>query len=348
MYKVQIPASNDTISHSNNFTALRLFAALLVLYGHSFDLYKIGGPSFMGWMPLGPVAVYIFFAISGYLISISWSRDSNILRFVFKRALRIFPGLAVCILLTIFVLGPLTTTLGIGEYFLHPVTLTYAKNIILNINYTLPGVFEANTFAGAVNGSIWSLPVEFAMYLIFALLSSFFKIKWMHRVAILALTLGFFAAYYYIGIPEIVFYSFPIKYIAICGMYFLVGSVIHQWDLLRFVSTSNVIVVVIIWISLSRWPMLFEYASYVLLPFLVIGFGTQSSVFLAKFDRFDYSYGIYIYAFPVQQLISMYFFDKGRLFGFLISTVCTCALAALSWHWVEKPALRHKNLLSFR
>jgi peptidoglycan/LPS O-acetylase OafA/YrhL len=333
------------INHSNNFTALRLFAAFLVLYGHSFDLYKVGGPSFMGWMPLGPLAVYIFFAISGYLISISWSRDSHVTRFIFKRALRIFPGLAACVLLSIFVLGAFTTTLPLAQYFADPVTLAYAKNILLNINYTLPGVFEYNAFPRAVNGSIWSLPVEFAMYLIFAFLSAILRVKWLQRVGMIGLAIAFFIAYYYVGMSEAVFYSFQIKYIAICGLYFLAGAIIHQWNLLRFISLSSIIAVIIIWLSLSRWPVLFEYASYAFLPFLVIGFGTNASRLFTWLDKFDYSYGIYIYAFPVQQLISLYFFERGHRFGLIASALATLCLAGLSWHLVEKPALQHKNLL---
>jgi peptidoglycan/LPS O-acetylase OafA/YrhL len=331
-------------NHANNFTALRLFAAFLVLYGHAFDLYKLTAPSFMGWMPLGPVAVYIFFAISGYLISISWTRDSNIVRFVLKRALRIFPGLVVCILLTIFILGPVTTTLLLGDYFKSPETLAYAKNILLNINYTLPGVFENNTYPRAVNGSIWSLPVEFAMYLIFAFLAFILRNKWLQRTGVIVLTGLFFIANYYIGLSDIVFYSFLIKYLAICGMYFLVGAAIHQWNLLRFLSAPNLIAIAVIWLSLSRWPVLFEYASYVLLPLLIIAFGTGASKAFIWLDKHDYSYGVYIYAFPVQQLISFYFFNYGFRFGIVASATVTLCLAVLSWHWVEKPVLQYKKL----
>ena len=276
-------------SHSNNFTALRLFAALLVLYGHAFELYKLPAPSFMGWMPLGPIAVYIFFAISGYLISISWTRDSHIVRFVLKRVLRIFPGLIVCILLTIFVLGALTTTLSFGDYFKNPQT-------------------------------------------------------WLQRAGVILLAVLFFIANYYIGLTTVVFYAFPVQYLAICGMYFLVGVGIHQWRLLRFLSASNVIAIAVIWLSLSRWPTLFEYVSYILLPFLTIAFGTGASKAFTWLDKYDYSYGVYIPAFPVQQVISFYFLNHGFRFGIFTSAIITLCLAALSWHWIEKPALQYKKL----
>lgn len=331
-------------SHTNNFTALRLFSAFLVLYGHAFDLYKIPAPSFMGWMPLGPVAVYVFFAISGYLISISWTNDGNIARFVLKRGLRIFPGLVVCILLTILILGPVTTTLPLSDYFKNPETFAYFKNIALNINYTLPGVFENNIYPRAVNGSIWSLPVEFAMYLIFACLAFILRNKWMQRIGVVILMALFFIANYYIGLATLVVYGVPIQYLAICGMYFLAGVGIHQWGIMRFSSAPNVIAITVIWLSLSRWPVLFEYTSYVLLPLLVIAFGTGASKAFMWLDKYDYSYGVYIYAFPAQQMISFYFFSYGFRFGIFTSAIVTLCLAALSWHWIEKPALQYKKL----
>jgi peptidoglycan/LPS O-acetylase OafA/YrhL len=331
-------------SHANNFTALRLFAAFLVLYGHAFDLYKLTAPSFLGWMPLGPVAVYIFFSISGYLISISWERDSHIVRFVLKRALRIFPGLIVCILLTIFILGTVTTTLPLSDYIRNPETWAYVKNIFLYINYTLPGVFENNIYPRAVNGSIWSLPIEFAMYLIFACLALILRDKWPQRVGVFLLGALFLVANYYIGLSTVIFYSFPLQYLAICGVYFLAGVVIHQWRLLKILSTPNVLFSIIIWLSVSRWPILFEYASYVVIPILVIAFGAGASKAFTWLDKYDYSYGVYIYAFPVQQLISFYFFNYGLRFGIVASAFVTLCLAALSWHWVEKPALQYKKL----
>lgn len=330
------------VNHANNFTALRLFAAFLVLYAHSFDLYKIVPATFINGIPLGEVGIDIFFAISGYLIAISWSREGRFSRFIYKRALRILPGLAVCVLLTIFVMGAWVTTLGWSEYLRHPVTLAYAKNMLLYINYTLPGVFEANVYPRIVNGSIWSLPVEFAMYLIFAAVSVLARSTGMHRAAVLGLAAVLFIIHYGVGTPEVVFYSFFIKYIALCGLYFLMGVIIHQWHLMRWASISSMVTVMVLWLSLSRWPLLFECSSYVLLPFLVIAFGTSASRLFTWLNKFDYSYGIYIYAFPVQQVISLYFYERGHVFGLFAAMLVTFCLGGLSWHLVEKPALRYK------
>lgn len=104
-------------SHRNNFTALRWFAAGMVLYGHSFVFLGLPEPTFLGWAPMGPLGVYIFFSISGYLVAQSWENDPNVFRFLQRRALRIFPGLFVCTVLSVFLLGPIFTTIPLLDYF---------------------------------------------------------------------------------------------------------------------------------------------------------------------------------------------------------------------------------------
>ena len=89
-------------SHSNNLTALRWLAASMVLYGHSFVLLGLPEPVFMGWAPMAPLGGFIFFAISGYLVAQSWESDPDAVRFLQRRTLRIFPGLIVCIALSVF------------------------------------------------------------------------------------------------------------------------------------------------------------------------------------------------------------------------------------------------------
>jgi len=153
----------------NNLDALRLFAAMLVLVGHSYIFMGVTDPIFLAAVPLGPLGVSIFFVISGYLVSESWDRDPDAVRFLARRALRIVPGLAVCIFLTAFLLGPALTTLPLSAYFKHPTVWDYLYNIGLYISYSLPGVFEKNRIAHSVNGSLWSLPVEFLLYLVVAL-----------------------------------------------------------------------------------------------------------------------------------------------------------------------------------
>lgn len=157
------------VPRTNNFDALRLLAATVVVYGHAFPLTKTAQVVILG-NSVESLAVKVFFVISGYLISESWLRDPQINRFLIRRALRIFPALIVVVLLSVLVLGPLATTLSIAGYFGNISVLMYLKNIFLYPVYYLPGVFQSNPYPIAVNGSLWSLPVEFSMYLLTPLL----------------------------------------------------------------------------------------------------------------------------------------------------------------------------------
>ena len=130
----------------NNFDLIRLVAASLVIFGHSFVFLGLTEPVFFSWLPPGPIGVHIFFIISGYLVAQSWSRDPNASRFLARRALRIFPGLAVCVLVSVFLIGPIFTTLTLKQYFRDHATFHYLRDIALYIQYYLPGVLQHHGF----------------------------------------------------------------------------------------------------------------------------------------------------------------------------------------------------------
>ncbi|MEI2833226.1 MAG: acyltransferase [Acidimicrobiia bacterium] len=151
----------------NNLNVIRLGAALLVIVDHAFPL--AGRPHWLAarfGFTLGTIAVSTFFFLSGLLIARSWNDDPNIKSFVLKRILRIFPGYWVAILFCAYVVGPMVTTISLSEYFSSRATLSYAVHnaLLFPIRYTLPGVFENNVYPQAVNGSIWTLPLEFFAY----------------------------------------------------------------------------------------------------------------------------------------------------------------------------------------
>jgi peptidoglycan/LPS O-acetylase OafA/YrhL len=336
--------------HHNNLTALRWFAAGLVLYGHAFVFLGLPEPLFLQWVPMGPLGVYIFFAISGYLVAQSWERDPHVLRFLAKRALRIFPGLAVCTLLSVLVLGPLLTTLDAGTYWRNEHTRGYLTNMALYITYHLPGVFANNRLPHAVNGSLWSLPVEFFMYLLLALLgllAAAFKavsnrlLAW--AVGVMAFVFMLLAALWAGTTTEaLVMYRTDLRQVPMCGVYFLVGASLFCFKLTKYFTLSNVLLALVLWLCLGVQPHWFAMAAWVVLPFVVLAFGLARQPWLVRMHARDYSYGIYIYAFPVQQTL-VSFWPQMPLPAYLLSTlVITVALAAASWHFVEKPALKLK------
>ena len=334
--------------HHNNLTALRWFAACLVLYGHAFVFLGLLEPLFLQWAPMGPLGVYIFFAISGYLVAQSWQRDPSVPRFLAKRILRIFPGLLVCTLLSVLVLGPWLTTLDMATYWRNEHTRGYFTNMALYMTYHLPGVFAQNKLPHAVNGSLWSLPVEFFMYLLLALLgvvgALLQKPKWGQWLTA-SVTLGFMALVSLWALPAteaLVYYRTDLRQIPLCGVYFMVGVCLYQFQLQKYFTLSNVVLAVVLWLCLAKDMQLFVMASWLVLPFVVLAFGLSRHSWFSRWHQRDYSYGIYIYAFPVQQTL-VSFWPQMPLWAYHLSTfVATVALAAMSWHLVEKPALKLK------
>ena len=131
----------NALRHDNNFDALRLFAAGMVIYGHGWILSTDTGPGFWG-VPFARIGLDIFFAISGYMVTGSWVRTPRLGPFLTKRALRIFPGLIACVLATAYIMGPRLTRLPVWEYLHNGNVLKYLENIRLFQRLYLPGVFE--------------------------------------------------------------------------------------------------------------------------------------------------------------------------------------------------------------
>ena len=336
-----------TRTADNNLDVLRVFAALLVLVGHSYIFQGRPERLFLGMTPLGPIGVYIFFIISGYLVTASWDRDPQLFRYFARRLLRIIPGLAVCIFLSVFVLGPLMTTLPLSTYFRQSTTYAYFTNVALYITYYLPGVFEVGHVPNAVNGSLWSLPVEFTMYIVVAVLGVTRGNRWVYLGVFVLSALG---AYFWAWRADmVVFYRYDVRQIFICGTFFWAGAVFFKFDLVRHLSTTAVVLAVTGLLCLEAFPPLLGIAQWVLLPVIVLAFGFAFSPLLLKLTATgDYSYGIYIYAFPIEQTVVHLL--PGMPIGryMLLCTALTYAAAILSWHLVEKRALSFKPRKSLR
>lgn len=163
----------DNRDRFNLFDLLRLIAAILVIYGHSYPLLGLIPPDFITrifpFVDSGAFVVYIFFTISGFLNAKSVAKNKATV-FYINRSLRIFPGLIVALIFAALLIGPLCTTLPLERYVASPQIWKYiASNSVLSPNYALPGVFGDNLYKTAVNGSLWTLPTEFVLYLILPL-----------------------------------------------------------------------------------------------------------------------------------------------------------------------------------
>lgn len=328
-------------SHNNNLTALRWIAALLVLYGHAFVFLGLPEPVFLDWQHMGHLGILIFFSISGYLVAQSWENDKNIIRFIQRRALRIFPGLIACILITVFALGPILTNLTLHDYIFNDQVFDYLKNIVLYINFNLPGVFIYNHYPNAVNGSLWSLPIEFFLYITLAIFGLFRFQKLMAIIVVLSFMA--ITKLWAMQAPDpFVVYRSDVRQIAWLGIYFWIGIIFFKFGIKRYFSQTNTFIAIILWLSLSRWPEIFTMASWIIIPFLALSFGLTNDNYITKMTRYDYSYGIYIYAFPIQQTVVSIFPEISILPYLLTTGIATIIFAGLSWHLIEKPAMTLK------
>ncbi|WP_298428709.1 acyltransferase [Rhodoblastus sp.] len=332
------------IHRSNGFDALRLFAASLVIYGHSAAL--------TGHMPAGmlggaihAIGVKIFFVISGFLITRSWQSDPNLLRFWSKRVLRIMPGLIMVCLASVFVLGPLVTKLPLAEYFRDRATYDYLWNIAFYPVYSLPGVFADNTVPSVVSGVLWTLPVEVAMYFGVPLLIGRHRRSPKLLVPVLAVAL-LAASLYFLRIaperPSLVLWGTDVIVALDLTCYFYFGASIA---ILRLEHRCSPVVAIVLFAIAARFldnEVLKEIALATTLSCFVVGAGRTRSALLSKFEGHDISYGVYLYGFPVQQTLIHFMGPQPAMFNFVAAMLITMLLATLSWRFVERPALALK------
>lgn len=342
----------------NNFDFIRFVAAVLVIITHSQGLLGNGDCDALceisrGTMQLSHLGVAVFFTISGYLIVKSYLSSDSVMAYLWRRFLRIFPALAVVMVLIVFVLGPCLTTLQLSDYFGNSYTYLPLLSISLYRLYlNLPGVFESNPHSAAVNGPLWTLAYEFSCYLLVVVagLTGLLKKRlWLLIVFGLGLALRI-----YLGAKLTIYsYSTPyllglnIMYVFEWGMYFLAGALVYLYrdkinlNLYWFLALL-VLLVVAIFVNEQYGRVVWM----LFIPVMVFAFAFLQGP-LNHFSKMgDFSYGIYIIGFPVQQTII--YLTGGKISTwqlFFYTMIILLPLAALSWHLIEKRALSYRNLV---
>lgn len=332
----------------NNFDALRVAAALSVLVSHQHALSGLPEPSAFRVHSLGGLGVVVFFCISGFLVAQSWQADPHFGRFALRRLLRIWPGLAVVVLLSALVLGPLVSTLPPSEYFSDPNFTKYMGNLRFDLFDQLPLFFVGNVMPTAINGSLWTIPAELKCYLLLAVagLTGLLRSRWLLvalLLAVLAIYLapapladGWFSTNHWTHKRRL-----PLEF----GLFFFAGTALHACRVHESRHRMRLALGVSWLLGLTALaasqPLL---ALWLTAPITVLAIGLASTPYLREAGRFgDLSYGLYIYAFPVQQTLIWAFRDRLPWTAILGLTLCTVFLLAFaSWHLVEKRALRLK------
>ncbi len=334
----------------HGFDLVRLLAALGVVFSHSFaTVGQLASEPIWRVVPgifnAATASVGCFFAISGFLVTRSFLARATSMRgiasFVLARLLRIFPAFIVCLIASML-LGAIVTTLTSQTYWASPQTWDYLwQNLILRRVNELPGVFTSNPHGSGVNGSIWTIPLEVGMYvatLAFGLLAA-----WRWRTAIVAVAL---VAWCYLAPQTFVFFVQQERNAAYAVLCYAIGTMWAVWNVgqtltLRAAAALTIVFVVAftqnVDLDIAR---LFAFAVVALLALYV---GRMQWSWMSHASRFgDLSYGVFLYSSPVQQTLVWAIPGIGLMSVLFASSALALVAAFLSWHVIEKRALRLK------
>ena len=330
---------------SNHFNLIRMLAAIAVLISHSYPL-ALGPPAvnpltdLIGFS-LGELAVVTFFGVSGFFISMSRDRAGGSLDYFCARFLRIYPGLTVVLLLTTFLLGAICTTLTLNEYLSDRETYRYVSGnlSLFGMRFSLPGVFTDNPLPG-INGSLWTLFYEVLLYVLVGALGAIhlftgrrfvgflvaygclyvtFKLAALHipSFAELSRVQAFFAS------------SFP----------FVIGMLFYRYR--QTIKLRLWCLVPLLGLATWSWHGDYFFECLVMAwVYLIFVLGFANNPWLDSYNQLgDYSYGVYIYAFPIQELLAHIQKGIGPLGMIAEALPIVLITAVLSWHLIEKPSM---------
>lgn len=344
----------------NNFPLVRWIGAILVFVGHMGHITQTSIPTYLGFQ-CQAIGVKMLFFLGGYFITLSWASDPSPLRYAIKRVTRLFPPLAVFVIAAAFIAGPLLSSLSLGEYFAHPQTYQYLLNLQLYIVYGLPGVFEHNLYPVAVNGSLWTMPVEAFMYVLVPVLIAVLRVKKENPRSVIRLGVAAAAvALGYLGImlmkpqPVWVVYATPVVQAIQLGAYYLIGCLCANIRDFRHFKVEIALALIVLLPGLGvKSAVLQEAMLYVLLPYCVLSLGHAKTQLSPLFARYECTYSFYLYGFFFQQLTvdlmlrvwDAAFVQSHYTLALVVSGAVTFAVSVASYRYIEQPAIRLGKLL---
>lgn len=335
----------------NNFNLIRMIAATGVLLSHAFPIAVGTGTrqpmeAATGYT-LGWICVAVFFAISGFLITRSFDRTTHIESWLSARVARLFPALIVVTVLTAYLYGPVFTTLGLADYFRQAGTWTYVpRNVTLaKLQFGLPGVFATNPYPDAINGSLWTLFHEVTCYfgVLLAGLAGVLRSRRLFGVLVAL----YFAAFIASGLPPLA-EAVPERVAALrlLSFPFVVGMVFYVWrDRIALSWLAAAVLGGLAW--LTRGTPAYEPLFLVFIAYATFVLAYRPGGLLHRYNRLgDYSYGMYVYAFPVQQAAVALAGPMSPLENIAWALPVTLLLAVASWYLVENPMLGRRHRLA--
>ena len=333
----------ETGGHPSGFDYMRLFLAISVVCLHSgIVCYGLPADQAIFTSPARPLVRFVlpaFFALSGFLVAGSLERSRTLGMFLGLRILRIYPALTVEMLLSAFLLGPLLTTAPLSHYFSDQRFFLYLRNAVGDVHFHLPGMFAQNPDPDIVNGQLWTVPFELGCYMTLSILALLGVRRQRHLipVAIVLVTL----AYLFITLLHhhwtIMFVPAPVSG-ALLVVSFLAGVGIYMYrELLPWTPAAGLLAGLLSIACLGFLPYAHLFAP------IPAAYATICLGLLNPNRRWlrgaDYSYGIFLYGFIIQQtVVATCPFARVWFVNILVSLPLAVLVAAFSWHCVEKPA----------
>jgi peptidoglycan/LPS O-acetylase OafA/YrhL len=328
-------------SHDNNYTLIRLVLSASVIYFHSFALSNTTFADYLS-APLTPIsdvgglAVKLFFFLSGLFVAQSFHKDPGILGFALKRFLRIWPGYFVCLLVTALLLVAVAGDAPFSHYLRFTGLYDYVlRNSVFDLTWGINGVLFGHRME-SLNGSIHTLPMEAKMYVVMGCIGVFGLMRTRPRIALagaIALLLAASPA-----VKLLPFDLFNAKWSRPAGLLFLAGMVAYGLSArIRLGLWQGAVLLVALQFSSGIVHEVLFYASAVW-AMLMIGQADWIGRLLRP--RQDLSYGIYVYGWPCQQIVlALVSTTLNPYLLTLLALLLAGAFAALSWRFVEKPAI---------
>lgn len=331
----------------NNFDFIRFFFASLVIFSHAYPL-AVGNENAEpllvfseGQLTFGTLAVYGFFVISGYLIAQSWTRNPVTLHFLEKRVRRIYPGFLLASIISAFVVAPLFN----GDAGRSVITLDFVLEFLSHAGrliFLQPGAsFLGNPSSGPVNGSLWSIPYEFWCYI--GVLAAGVS-GYLYRARVLIVTLigamlvGFVFEKYNLKISGNIlgqifgyppFWARLLPFFMAGMLFFALGERIDFTPMGALLAFGAIVFA-------CRIPLALKIVLPVALTYLVLWFAFTSKIKFNGFAKYgDFSYGIYLYGFPLEQIVVYWTKTQSHWMVFFLAWPCSIVFGALSWYLVE-------------
>jgi peptidoglycan/LPS O-acetylase OafA/YrhL len=323
---------------SNSLNTMRLIFANLVIVAHSFDIGGFKGKPVLGDIDPGAFAVAAFFVASGYLITQSRERNS-FWRYGWARTLRIFPAFWVCLVVTAFGFAAVTGAIN-GGWTLQSALSYVLRNATLVINQWTIGETLSRFPFKAWDGSLWTLAPEFACYVAIGLffLVPFFRNRW----SVFAFFASATALAALVKVDNLNTYKGLLPLLP----FFLAGATLYLFrsrvPMSRAILAVSVVIIIVS--AAANWGMV---VAPLPLAYTVMYLGTVVPRGVERIGdgTVDISYGVYIYAFPIGQLLVLAGVNKLGVIALMAATAAvTVVPAAASWFLIEKPALKFKRL----